>query len=91
MHTDIRIPKNGWLLVSRVTGEHQIIDPSLDSLSIAWTAMRDSARRMGSDKAELVRCYELGSQMTVTTKTTIEKLVPLDEETVQLVDKERSV
>ena len=82
MPTD-RIPKNGWLVFSRVTGEHQVVPPNLDSLLIAWTGMRDRARKLGSDKAELVLCYELGSQMQVSISSSIGDLVPLDDGPVQ--------
>ena len=93
MPTD-RIPKNGWLVFSRVTGEHQVVPPNLDSLLIAWTGMRDRAmiawtgmldraRKLGSDKAELVLCYELGSQMQVSISSSIGDLVPLADGPVQ--------
>ena len=82
MPTD-RIPKNGWLVFSRVTGEHQVVPPNLDSLLIAWTGMRDRTRKLGSDKAELVLCYELGSQMQVSISSSIGDLVPLDDGPVQ--------
>ena len=78
-----RIPKNGWLLYSRVTGEYQMVSPNLNSLSIAWTGMCERTRKMGSDKTDTVLCYELGSRMAVITRTTIQDLVSMDDETVQ--------